>query len=63
MRSGKTYYQIAQVIANAKKSIARRDAPVIYCPSERMKKQVGEIAQMMGVKVEARVTKCGLKEI
>lgn len=49
MRYGKTYYQIVAAISDAKKS--NPENPTVWVPSERMRKRVEEVANLLGVKI------------
>lgn len=51
MRSGKTYYQIAQVVADAREKAA--DTSVIWA-SPTIANRVQEVADMIGVKVDIK---------
>ena len=52
-RSGKSFYQIVASVVEAAKE--RLQDPIIYVPSEWMKKRVEEIAGMMGQKVKVEI--------
>ena len=52
MRSGKTYYQIVEVIKEAMKK--NNDPPTIVVPSEAIRKRVEDIARSLGVNLEIR---------
>lgn len=49
MRYGKTYYQIVAAISDAKKR--NPENPTVWVPSERMRREVEEVANLMQVKI------------
>ena len=49
MRYGKTYYQIVAVISDVKKS--NPENPTVWVLSERMRRKVEEVANLMQVKI------------
>ena len=55
MRSGKSYYQIMRVFEEAKRR--GPEVPTIYVSSEEKKRQMEELANAMGYKVEVRSSK------
>ena len=52
-RSGKSFYQIITAVVEAAKQ--KPLDPIIYVSSEKMRKRVEEIADMMGQKVKTEI--------